>query len=205
MNDFDGTIDSNSVLTRITSTGRGIYGGSDVTVENGRYIIWSDVNTIDFAVLENFFTYLYEGCDPCDTEHECDGVECGVGSCGNACPDTCSSTDTCFDNTCSNFFTLPRSTSKWSIYHTGCIKWNIDGIYEPRGDIYLEYGLDTGSSHMKEIVSSFDLSLGEYEWMVYGCFPGTVRIVVVYSNSGKTQVSKEFKLHNPSSQISNSC
>ena len=64
---------------------------------------------------------------------------------------------------------------------------------------------DVLPSQMKEIVSSFDLTSGEYEWMIHGCFPGIVRIVIIYSVSGDVQVSKEFSLWNPSAELAHTC
>ena len=245
LDNFDGSIDSDSVLAfDNTAEVAAIYGGSDVVVPNGRYIVWTDVDHEmygpDLVIFENMMDYLISGC--CDTTTECDGLECGTGACGGDCPnlcdstefcdvntcvcdttiecnglecgtgfcggdclDTCSESEVCIVNSCEHFFTVPSSASKWSIYHTGCIKWNVDALQETHGDIYLEYGMDDGPSKMKEIVSSFDLTSGEYEWMIYGCFPGTVRIVIIYSVSGDVQVSKDFTLWSPSTRFAHTC
>ena len=242
-NSFDGSIDSDSVLAFANTVGvAAVYGGSDVVVPNGRYIVWSDINHdldgADLVIFENMMDYLISGC--CDTTTECDGIECGTGVCGGDCPNlcdstevcdvnicvcdttiecdglecgtgvcggdcTCSESEVCIANSCEPFFTVPSSASKWSIYHTGCIKWNVDALQETHGDIYLEYGMEDGPSKMKEIVSSFDLTSGEYEWLIYGCFPGTVRIVIIYSVSGDVQVSKNFTLWNPSTGFAHTC
>ena len=65
--------------------------------------------------------------------------------------------------------------------------------------------MDTGPAKMKEIVSSFDLTSGEYEWMIYGCYPGTVRIVIIYSVSGDIQVSEDFTLWSPATGFAHTC
>ena len=211
LDNFEGSIDSDSVLAfDNTAEVAAIYGGSDVVVPNGRYIVWSDVShdfsSTDLVVFENMVEYLMSGCCDtttecdgiecgsgvcggdcpnlcdatevcvgntccdtttecdglecgtgvcggactstcdatevcdgntcvCDTTIECDGLECGTGVCGGDCPSTCSESEACIVNSCEPFFTVPSSASKWSVYHTGCIKWNVDALQETRGDI----------------------------------------------------------------------
>ena len=103
--DFAGSIDSNSVLAFASgpyplAEVAAVYGGSDVVVPNGRYIVWSDVNHdfdgADLVVFENLMDYLISGC--CDTTTECDGIECGTGACGGFC--SCSESEVCVENTC---------------------------------------------------------------------------------------------------------
>ena len=117
--DFDGSIDSDSVLAFDgTVEFAAVYGGSDVVVPKGRYIVWSDINHgfdgSDFVVFENMMDYLINGCCGtcdatevcvgntcvCDTTIECDGLECGTGVCGGACTSTCDATEVCVGNTC---------------------------------------------------------------------------------------------------------
>lgn len=218
---FDG-LDDGSVLSSLTIlTGGGslnvgaVYSDIDVVVPGGRYILWGAVFTdFNFEYNDVFANFLEFLLSECDVSSECDGYECGTGDCGGTCLNTCAPGDVCSGNVCvegctgsaCSIFSLPEATSKWSVYHTGCITWDIDALQERYGDIYLEYGIESsGSSQMREIVSSFDLSLGEYEWLVFGCYPGKVRIVIVYTSSGNTEASPEFNLYSPSSRYSNTC
>ena len=120
LENFEGSIDFDSVLAfASTAEVAAVYGGSDVVVPNGRYIVWTDVNHdlggADLDIFENMVDYLISGC--CDTTTECDGIECGTGVCGGDC--TCSESEVCIVNSCEHFFTVPSSASKWSVYHTG--------------------------------------------------------------------------------------
>ena len=138
----------------------------------------------------------------CNAAIECDGFECGSGVCGGDCG-TCSAGDVCSVNTCEEFYSSPKSHTKWSIYHSGCIRWDTANLEENIGDIFLEYG--SSFSLSREIASSVDLTTGEHEWIIYGCFPSTARIVIVYQGSGNTQVGQEFTLYGPSTGFSETC
>jgi len=130
-------------------------------------------------------------------------MECGTGFCGGSCPNTCAPGQVCVSNICEDVFANPREDTIWAMFNKGCIRLNTELLSESRGDVYLIYGIPWDTEILIE--SNFDLTIGEYEWDIFGCYPSVAEIKIVYQNSGDIIYSEQFKIVSPTNSLSDEC
>jgi len=76
-------------------------------------------------------------------------------------------------------------------------------LSETTGKISLEFG--SSFSQSMTIKSNADLTIGQIEWIVHGCYPGEARIAITLASSGEVKYSEEFQLIRPLANKDNFC
>ena len=156
---------------------------------------------------------IFTGCNEC-TATECtacdDGYYLNGGSCTRCtskfpnCAECTSSACTLCKNThelvgglCKKLFSQPKLKARWSIYKTGCIKWDISVPLETTADLTLEYG----ESFNKSILLKSALAMktaGSWSWTPHGIYKSVGRLKATFSDD-HVVYSEEFYIENPTS------
>jgi len=108
--------------------------------------------------------------------------------------------DDCDEINCPPFIN-PSFNTKWSIYHSGCISWDINAI-DP-SETTLSFYIQYGDSHSRELLisSNIDVQIGKFEWISYGILPDEeVRVKMIYNVSKQVRYSDNFEVTPPYTQ-----